>query len=261
MMTSHRILTELWNWHSPAWGIALIAIIVYVGDVYRRGASALQIGLFITAVVTFIIALASPLAALASRFLFSAHMAQHLLLLLIVPLCAILAWPSTQNAAAHRASSIRYSFGWLAGVSAMWFWHIPALCTAAMSSPVVFAVQVISLVGCGAAFWWPVFSPNVERRMPPHIAAGYLFAGCVGCSLLGIYITFSPVSVCPLYAMMTADSTGVLSVVREQWGLTHRIDQQVGGLLMWVPACVVYLSAILASLATWYRTPELRKST
>jgi cytochrome c oxidase assembly factor CtaG len=195
------------------------------------------------------------LAALAGRFLFSAHMAQHLLLLLIVPLCVILAWPSRTDAAGYRRPPTAIPMiGWFAGVAAMWFWHIPALCTAAMRSPLVFGVQVVSLVACGTAFWWPVFCPQVGRRMPPHIAAGYLFAGCLGCSLLGIYITFSPVSVCPLYGMAT-DSTGILDVVRQRWGFTHRIDQQVGGLLMWVPACVVYLSAILASLASWYRAP------
>jgi len=47
-----------------------------------------------------------------------------------------------------------------------------------------------------------------------------------------------------------------MRLVHEQWGLTHRLDQQVGGLLMWVPACMVYLGAILATLSSWYRVPE-----
>jgi putative membrane protein len=254
MMTTDRILTEFWIWRSPAWWIAFAAIVVYFTVARRRGASTLQIALFLTAVVAFVFALASPLAVLASRFLFSAHMAQHLLLLLIVPLCAILAWPRSPGAANKRRAPIASSIGWFAGTGAMWFWHVPTLCTAAMRSPPVFAIQTVSLVVCGAAFWWPVFCPQEQRRMPPQLAAGYLFAGCLGCSLLGIYITFSPVSVCPLYGM-PSDPMGVLSVVRGQWGLTHHIDQQIGGLLMWVPACIVYLSAIIASIATWYRLP------
>jgi cytochrome c oxidase assembly factor CtaG len=92
--------------------------------------------------------------------------------------------------------------------------------------------------------------------MQPHVAAGYLFSGCVGCSLLGIYITFSPASVCPLYAVSGGGSAELMRLVHEQWGLTHRLDQQVGGLLMWVPACMVYLGAILAMLSSWYRVPE-----
>jgi cytochrome c oxidase assembly factor CtaG len=83
----------------------------------------------------------------------------------------------------------------------------------------------------------------------------YLLSGCIGCSLLGIYITFAPVSVCPLYAV-GGGSEELMRLVHEQWGLTHRLDQQVGGLLMWVPACMVYLGAILVNLAAWYRVPQ-----
>src|SRR4051794_21443498 len=204
MMTTYQILTEYWDWRSPAWWIALVAIIVYLGDVRRLGASTRQIALFVTSIAAFLIALASPLATLASRYLFSAHMAQHLLLLLIVPLCALLGWPTRRtgriatDAAGYRRRGA-VPIGWAAGVGAMWFWHVPALCTASMRSPVVFDIQIVSLVAAGAAFWQPVFGPAAARRLQPPLATAYLFAGCVGCSLLGIYVTFSPVAVCPLY--------------------------------------------------------------
>jgi cytochrome c oxidase assembly factor CtaG len=45
------------------------------------------------------------------------------------------------------------------------------------------------------------------------------------------------------------------NLIQNEWGITHRIDQQTGGLLMWVPACAVYLGAIMATLASWYRAP------
>src|SRR5205807_9262497 len=92
-MTNSRVLVELWDWRSPAWFIALAAGGIYVIIARRRGASLRQVGFFATSLAAFLIALVSPLAALASRYLFSAHMAQHLLLLLIVPLCAVLGWP------------------------------------------------------------------------------------------------------------------------------------------------------------------------
>src|SRR5437016_5792453 len=119
------------------------------------------------------------------------------------------------------------------------------------------AFQAMSLVSAGAAFWWPIFRPLLQRRMPPTTAALYLFSGCVGCSLLGIYVTFSPISVCPLYAA-GGGSPELLRLVHEQWGLTHRLDQEVGGLLMWVPACTVYLGAILARFSGWYQVPQGR---
>jgi putative membrane protein len=255
MMTNLDVVTKLWNWHSPAWGVTLIAAGFYCVLAWRRNVSLKNIAFFAACAAAFLLALASPVATLASRYLFSAHMAQHLLLLLIVPLCGILAWPSPKELAnsgrSPRPRRGSVPIGWAAGVGAMWLWHIPALCTASMRSPIVLDIQIVSLIVAGAAFWWPVFSPIIECRMPPHLAATYLFAGCVGCSLLGIYITFSPVSVCPLYANPTG-SSDLLRLIREQWGFSHRVDQQVGGLLMWVPACMIYLLAILTKLSSWY---------
>jgi putative membrane protein len=264
MMTTFQVLTDLWDDRSPAWLIVLYATFVYTFAFLARGVSRRQIAYFALSAMAFVLALASPLAVLASRYSFSAHMLQHLLLLLIVPLFAMLAWPAANAPAAADVSRIPQRgailFGWLAGVGAMWFWHIPALCTAGMQHAWVFGIQAVSLVAAGGAFWWPVFRPQLQRRLPPHAAAFYLFAGCVGCSLLGIYITFSPVSVCPLYAV-EGGSPELSRLVHEQWGLTHRIDQQVGGLLMWVPACMVYLGAILATLSNWYVVPEQQVAT
>ena len=254
-MTTFQVLTELWNVRSPAWCIMLVATFIYTIAALARGVSRHQIAYFVLSAVAFALAITSPLAALASRYLFSAHMMQHLLLLLIVPLFAMLAWPSSNTRLASDSRAGALPLGWLAGVGAMWFWHVPAFCTAAMQHSSVFAFQAVSLVSAGAAFWWPIFRPQLQRRMPPTTAALYLFSGCVGCSLLGIYVTFSPISVCPLYAA-GGGSPELLRLVHEQWGLTHRLDQQVGGLLMWVPACMVYLAAILATFSSWYQVPE-----
>jgi putative membrane protein len=264
MMTNWQVISDLWDWPSPAWVIVLLATFIYTLAALSESVTRRQIACFVIAAATFLLALVSPLAVLASQYSFSAHMMQHLLLLLIVPLCAILAWPSSPSVApgnAAQASPLGMAaLGWLVGAGAMWFWHVPALCTAAVQSSGVFAIQTCSLVVAGAAFWWPVFRPQLQRRMPPHVAATDLFSGCIACSLLGIYITFSPVSVCPLYAA-GGGSAELMRLVHQQWGLTHRLDQQVGGLLMWVPACMVYLGAILATLSSWYRVPEQASGT
>ena len=256
MMTTLDALTQLWSWRSPAWWIALAGAGVYSVAAARHRVSIRNAAFFVISVTTFLIAMVSPLAGLASRYLFSAHMAQHLLLLLIVPLFAVLALPKLRNenagALPHQRS---IPISWLAGVGAMWFWHVPALCTASMRSPAVFDIEQASLIAAGAAFWWPIFSPNVQHRLQTPQAAMYLFSGCLGCTLLGIYITFSPISVCPLYDSPTG-STEILALVRNQWGITHEMDRQLGGLLMWVPACVVYLCAILARFASWYQTSD-----
>jgi putative membrane protein len=256
MMTTLDVLTQLWNWRSPAWWIALAATGVYGAAAVRNPLSIRNIGFFAASLVAFLLAMVSPLAGLASRYLFSAHMAQHLLLLLIVPLFAVLALPKFR-AEKSGAPAIQRAIpiSWLAGVGAMWFWHIPALCSASMLNPLVFDIEQASLVAAGIAFWWPIFSPNVQRRLRAPQAAMYLFSGCLGCTLLGIYITFSPISVCPLYDSPTGSSE-ILRLIRDQWGITHEMDQQLGGLLMWVPACIVYLCAILARLSSWYRITD-----
>jgi cytochrome c oxidase assembly factor CtaG len=253
MMTNYDILTKLWMWNTPAWWIALAAIGVYLLAVRKLRVSKRQIGFFAVAIATFLIALASPLATLATRYVFSAHMAQHLIMLLIVPVCMLLAWPTSIGRGDHERSTPgrMVPLAWGAGLGAMWLWHIPALCNASMRWPTVFGIQQVSLIAAGIAFWWPVFGPILSQRIPPHLAVGYLFSACLGCSLLGIYITFSPISVCPMYATPPAHSELML-LIRQQWGLTCKLDQQIGGLLMWVPACMIYFTAIMASLKSWY---------
>ncbi len=83
----------------------------------------------------------------------------------------------------------------------------------------------------------------------------YLISACLACTILGIFITFSPVSVCPIY-LHPADRLGVMNLLRQDWGLTPLVDQQIGGLMMWVPACMVYLSGVLGLLIRWYASEE-----
>jgi putative membrane protein len=122
---------------------------------------------------------------------------------------------------------------------------------------VVFAFQVLTLLAMGIFFWWPVFGPYARARLSPLAGIAYLFTACLGCTVLGIYLTFAPVGVCSVYAH-PVDRLGILSLVRNHWGLSPALDQQVGGLIMWVPACSIYLTAILALLARWYGGAENR---
>ncbi len=131
----------------------------------------------------------------------------------------------------------------------MWFWHVPALCDAATSNGIVRAVQIISLLALGTLFWLPIIGSG--WRLPPLGGVFYLFSACIACTLLGIFITFAPISVCPIFMHPMGDAQ-VLSMIRDQWKLTPAIDQEIGGLLMWVPACMIYLSGIVCLLAKWY---------
>jgi putative membrane protein len=201
--------------------------------------------LFLAAMLVLVLALASPIGVLAHGYLFSAHMLQHILLVLAVPPLVLLALPAphTKTPSSHHPAS--FLAPWLLGVGAMWFWHAPTLCDAASRSLGVWRVQTLSLVAMGAAFWWPIVGPRAEHRLAPFAAIVYLFTACAACTVLGILVTFSPVEVCSVYAS-PVDRLGVLPLLRDQWGLGPKADQEVGGLLMWVPGCLVYAASILA---------------
>jgi cytochrome c oxidase assembly factor CtaG len=216
-------------------------------------------GYFGAALAVFLFALISPVRALADGYLFSAHMVQHILLVLIVPAFLLLSLPRTFSLPRPFTALTHSLIGWMAGVGAMWLWHVPALCNAATTSSTVSVIQTTSLLLMGSAFWWQVLAPRDAQRLSPAAGIAYLFTACTACSILGIILTFAPVSICPVY-QQPVDHLGILSSIRGQWGLTSERDQQIGGLLMWVPMCLIYLTAILAQLARWHSGPHPEKS-
>ena len=250
-MTTQQLLTSAWRWNIAALvfsGIALAAYLRAFG--VNRRMLYLLAGLGV-----FVLTLSSPLNALAAGYLFSAHMLQHILLLLIVPALLLMSLPHFISMGPRSWIIANPLVGWMAGVGAMWLWHARPLCNAAVSSQLVNALQIASLLLLGAIFWRQILAPREEERMSPAGAVLYLFSACVACSILGILITFSPVSVCPIYAQPPADPLGILYLVQSNWGITPDKDQQIGGLLMWVSMCFVYLSAIIAQLARWFSDP------
>jgi cytochrome c oxidase assembly factor CtaG len=262
-MTTGELLRSAWDPGTVVPLSCILALAAYFVH-FRRRLEA-RAGSFVLAIALFFAALASPIGVLARGYLFSAHMLQHLLLTLGVPPLALLGLPRERESArpsrpGARAGAIAHVGSWLAGVGAMWIWHARALCNAAAVSAAVQSCQTASLLVMGLAFWRPIFAPRVSARLPAFSVVLYLFAACVACTILGVMVTLSPVEVCSAY-MHPVDSLGVLPLLRDGWGLTHQADQEVGGLLMWVPACFVYAAAILATLGRYYgeerRSPQV----
>lgn len=250
-MTTQQFLTSAWTWKPAAFVLSAIALAAYVWafGVNRR------IVYLLAGVGMFVLTLISPLNELAAGYLFSAHMLQHILLLLIVPALLLMSLPSWVSLGRTCWLIAKPLVGWIAGVGAMWLWHARPLCNAAVSSQFINALQISSLLLLGAIFWRQILAPREDERISPPAAVLYLFSACVACSVLGILITFAPVSVCPIYAHPPADRLGIVNLTQTSWGFTPEKDQQVGGLLMWVPMCLVYLSAIVAQLARWFARP------
>lgn len=247
-MTTGQFFLLAWKWNPLVLTVAVAGLASYM-IAFRITH---RVGWFLAAEIVFLLALVSPIGALADGYLFSAHMLQHILLLLIVPGLLLMSLP--------RSFSLPWRgrlFGhpvscWVAGVGAMWLWHYPALCNAAVTSTSVYSLQAASLLILGALFWGQVIAPRQAERLSPPGAVLYLFSACVACSVLGIILTFSPVTVCPIYAMTTLDPLGMSDTIRSSWAMTPERDQQIGGLLMWVPMCFIYLGAIFAQIARWF---------
>jgi len=247
-MTPAQFILSGWTWNPTVLVIGACALVIYVAAF--RGHS--RLGWFAAALAVFLLTLLSPLNTLADGYLFSAHMAQHILLLLIVPALLVLSLPRALSLAVGPRVFAHPLVSWLGGVGAMWLWHAPALCNAAVVSRPVHALQTVSLLVLGSLFWRQTLAPREEERLSPPRAIFYLFSACVACSVLGIIITFSPVTVCSIYTMPPDDHLGMLPTIRKGWGFSPERDQQIGGLLMWVPMCLIYLTAILAQLARWF---------
>ncbi len=255
-MTIRQFLLSAWDWNT--WLILLcVAGLLLYGLISRWVFSGRSL-YFFSGTVVFFLTLASPLNVLARGYLFSAHMLQHIILILIVPPLLLLGlpyFPSHQGLLGRFTAGGRHPLiSWFAGVGAMWLWHVPAFCDAAVSSKGVHAFQTFTLLFLGALFWEPLVGPRREDRLSPLMGIPYLFSACITCSLLGIWITFAPVGVCPVF-MNPEDRWGILPLLRAT-GLTPAADQQIGGLLMWVPACLIYLTAIMALLSCFYRYPK-----
>jgi len=254
-VTTATLLFTAWNGGAVVTAMFIAAVGAYA--LLSRGQLPARVGYFGAAILALVLALASPIAVLARDYLFSAHMLQHLLLVLVVPPLALLSLPAMESQGGSARAVARLAVPqWGLGVGAMWLWHAPTLCNAASRSLVVNGLQTLSLLAMGTAFWWPVFGPRAERRLAPLGAMVYLFSACVACTVLGVFVTFSPVAVCSVY-IHPVDRLGALSLLRGGWGLTPEADQEIGGLMMWVPACLVYAVAILSMLRRYYREDTL----
>jgi putative membrane protein len=217
--------------------------------------------------LTLLLSLVSPLHRL-SGVLFSAHMAQHELLmvaaapLLILgrPLVAFIwalpiRWRRTVGTWAAVAP-VRRTWAlltlplvaWSVHAAAIWVWHAPALFQATLESELIHTLQHISFLGSGLLFWWAILRGR-EGRIGRPAAVLYLFTTSVHTTVLGALLTFSSRTWYPAYA------PGTLA-----WGLSPLEDQQLAGLIMWVPANLAYLIAALAIATSWLKEPGVDKA-
>jgi putative membrane protein len=237
---------------------------------WRRAGSGRGVGhgeaaCFAAGWLALVAALVSPIDAL-SGMLFSVHMVQHTLLLLVAPPLLILGRPvpalywglpaTWRKAAAARslgraagqivdAVTRRPLLAWVAASAALWAWHMPVLYDAAVADELLHALEHASFFLTALLFWWGLIASRGSLRRSPGAALLYVFTAAMQSVLLG--------------ALLTLSSRPWYSAHREtagEWGLDPLQDQHIAGAVMWVPAGIVYLVAMLAMLALWLRAAE-----
>ena len=267
--SSHVEPGNLWSaWSFEPW---VVAGLVLTGGIYFTGLRRTkkrppkwQITSFVVGMAALALTLLSPLHRLGAE-LFSAHMTQHELLMLIAAPLLILGHPGapmlwafplpwrTRLAKFARRPMVAASWtavsaplaAWMIHGVTLWLWHVPVLYQATLSSEPVHAAQHATFLFTALLFWWTLFGRT--GRMPYGAAVAYVFTTAVHTSVLGALLTVSSRLWYPAYV----DRTAV-------WGLSPLEDQQLGGLIMWVPAGVVYIVIGLWLFAGWLRESDSR---
>jgi putative membrane protein len=194
--------------------------------------------------------------------LFCVHMVQHELLMVVAAPLLVLGRPLEAWAwglpASWRGRFARVAHwrglarawdavtepvgAWCIHFAALWAWHVPRFFEAALESESIHVAQHASFLASALLFWWAVFGRGVKR--PDGASMALLFTTMMHTSALGALLTFAPT---PWYSHYVG--TTMLSPVE---------DQQLGGLVMWVPGGVSYLVAGLWIVAGWLRRPAPR---
>ncbi|HEX2027782.1 MAG TPA: cytochrome c oxidase assembly protein [Nitriliruptorales bacterium] len=261
---------DLWR----TWNVDPVLLVALAAGVwaYRRGrvasarpTDARRARAFAGALAALAIALISPLEPL-SGALASAHMGQHVLLVLVAgPLLAVSA-PGSRllrgsplavrraRGAARRRFGLRSS--WLHApshpatvlllhVGVLWVWHSAAAYDAALRSDLVHGVEHVTFLVTAVLFWRVVAGGRATRRVPGGAGVLLVFGAAMASVFLSLLLTFANEPWYEGYATTTP-----------AWGLDPLADQHLAGVLMWVPAGAIYVVAALALFVSWIAETE-----
>jgi cytochrome c oxidase assembly factor CtaG len=250
-----RVLT--WAWE-PSILIGLAGLVggyaLAVGPLRRRhqwGAPvpASRQAAFYLGMLCVWIALVSPLDGLGDKYLFSAHMVQHMLLTFVAPplwLVGIPAWLAEKlvPAPARRimAGITHPAVAFAIFNGTMWAWHLPRAYDLALQYEGLHVLEHLTFMASAVIGWWPVlgvFQPN-RKAWTPLVRVFYLVLSIFPCTALAALITLAPTRLYTFYANAP-----------EQWGLSPMADQQLGGVLMWIPGDMILLLALIIVFYRW----------
>ncbi len=256
------------GWQFPLWVVTLLAVSIGLYGIgfvrlHRRSAAGRtarrrHAAAFVAGWATLALVLLSPLAAL-SGALFSAHMVEHEAMMLVcAPLMVlgrplgIMMWAFPHNVRIALGRIVRARawtacwrrlvsplWAWSLHAIALWAWHAPYLFEAAVAHPVVHTLQHASFLLTALLLWRAIVGEGATRRGSGP-AMFSLFTTMVHTGALGALIALAPGIWYPSYI----EPTSAL-------GVDPLHDQQLGGLIMWIPGAVAYLLGALAVASRW----------
>ncbi len=248
---------------ATAWAYARGVQTLWSGD-RHRGIAGWQVASFTGGFLALFVALVSPLHPVSSELLW-VHMVQHVLLVLVAaPLIVLgapllpmtLALPLSWRRRIRLWGRIRWLrstsrfltrpiVAWVLSVAALWAWHAPGLYDAAVRNDGIHALEHMSFLATAILFWWVAIRPGPHRRVSGGSDVLYVFTAGIQSGALGAVLTFAGSPLYPAY---------VHSVAR--WSLSPLQDQQLAGLIMWIPAGLIYMGAAGALFVRWLLTME-----
>jgi putative membrane protein len=218
-----------------------------------------RVGCFATGTLILFFSLNGPLHDLSDNFLFSAHMVQHLLLALFVPSFWLLgtpAWmlrPLFHNPA--TGAVLRFATSPLIAFAiyniVFCGWHLPGPYEYALEHHNVHILQHLMFIASAVLMWWPAIDPIPEMEtLQSPLRLLYLFAMGIPMSIVAALITLSDKLLYPFYGAQP-----------RIFALTPLDDQQLGGLIMWIPGSLVFWVAISIIYFRWAAQEDLEEST
>lgn len=258
MMDSRAGIPASWmpgEIHADVVAAVVVVAMAYAWAWRRRGArvSASHAACFGGGLLVVLVALNGPLHDLSDRYLFTAHMAQHLLLTLVLPpllLAGTPGWLADDCIAFARRNRVtgflvdrvtRALLPFSLYAIALIGWHLPGPYGLALESHPWHVVEHLTLMGTAMLAWWPVMSPSTVRPPLPYGAQLlYLFVFGMPMTVVAAMVTAAEEVLYPFYALAPRVTA-----------LTPFEDQRLGGIVMWVPAGLIPLVAFTVVFFRW----------